>query len=296
MPRPRDPKRDEAFRLWKESGGTCLLKEIAEELGCSPSLIRKWKNQDHWEEKLNGNVTKQNDKPNGNVTKRPGAPKGSKNAKGNKGGKAPPGNQNAKGNRGGAAPKGNKNSVRTGEYESILFDFMDDTEKELFGQIETDPLYQIDLTIRELSLRERRMMQRISKIENGLNETQRRVLQQLRKVKDIVPTKDQKTGLVKHQALMNERLVVTEIEEVSEPSVDKILRLEEAMTRVTDKRLKAIRQKYEMIRSMDEHELKLRGIYLTNETKQAELERLTARSVDNSVHITIERKREEEGK
>ncbi|MGQ8967927.1 phage terminase small subunit [Bacillus subtilis] len=296
MPRPRDPKRDEAFRLWEESGGTRLLKDIAEELGCSPSLIRKWKNQDHWEEKLNGNVTKQNDKPNGNVTKRPGAPKGSKNAKGNKGGKAPPGNQNAKGNKGGAAPKGNKNSVRTGEYESILFDFMDDTEKELFGQIETDPLYQIDLTIRELSLRERRMMQRISRIENGLNETQRRVLQQLRKVKDIVPTKDQKTGLVKHQALMNERLVVTEIEEVSEPSVDKILRLEEAMTRVTDKRLKAIRQKYEMIRSMDEHELKLRGIYLTNETKQAELERLTARPVDNSVHITIERKRKDEGK
>ncbi|WP_440645057.1 phage terminase small subunit [Bacillus subtilis] len=296
MPRPRDPKRDEAFRLWEESGGTRLLKDIAEELGCSPSLIRKWKNQDHWEDKLNGNVTKQNDKPNGNVTKRPGAPKGSKNAKGNKGGKAPPGNQNAKGNRGGAAPKGNKNSVRTGEYESILFDFMDDTEKELFGQIETDPLYQIDLTIRELSLRERRMMQRISRIENGLNETQRRVLQQLRKVKDIVPTKDQKTGLVKHQALMNERLVVTEIEEVSEPSVDKILRLEEAMTRVTDKRLKAIRQKYEMIRSMDEHELKLRGIYLTNETKQAELERLTARPVDNSVHITIKRKRKDEDK
>ncbi len=296
MPRPRDPKRDEAFRLWEESGGTRLLKDIAEELGCSPSLIRKWKNQDHWEEKLNGNVTKQNDKSNGNVTKRPGAPKGSKNAKGNKGGKAPHGNQNAKGNRGGAAPKGNKNSVRTGEYESILFDFMDDTEKELFGQIETDPLYQIDLTIRELSLRERRMMQRISKIENGLNETQRRVLQQLRKVKDILPTKDQKTGLVKHQVLMNERLVVTEIEEVSEPSVDKILRLEEAMTRVTDKRLKAIRQKYEMIRSMDEQELKLRGIYLTNETKQAELERLTARPVDNSVHITIERKHKDEGK
>ncbi|AWX20966.1 MULTISPECIES: phage terminase small subunit-related protein [Bacillus] len=22
MPRPRDPKRDEAFRLWEESGGT----------------------------------------------------------------------------------------------------------------------------------------------------------------------------------------------------------------------------------------------------------------------------------
>ncbi|BBP90960.1 hypothetical protein BsIDN1_45780 [Bacillus safensis] len=55
--------------------------------------------------------------------------KGVKNARGNKGGKAPPGNQNAKGNRGGAAPKGNKNSFKTGEYESIMFDYMDDTEK-----------------------------------------------------------------------------------------------------------------------------------------------------------------------
>ncbi|MCY7784193.1 MULTISPECIES: phage terminase small subunit [unclassified Bacillus (in: firmicutes)] len=292
MPRPRDPRRDEAYRLWEESGGCKKLKDIADELGVTSNTIRKWKANDKWEEQMKGSAPKSK----GSAPFRPGAPKGNQNAKGNKGGKAPPGNQNAKGNRGGAAPKGNKNSVRTGEYESILFDFMDDTEKELFGQIETDPLYQIDLTIRELSLRERRMMQRISRIESGLNETQRRVLQQLRKVKDIVPTKDQKTGLVKHQALMNERLVVTEIEEVSEPSVDKILRLEEAMTRVTDKRLKAIRQKHEMTRSMDEHKLKLRGIYLTNETKQAELERLTARPVDNSVHITIKRKRKDEDK
>ena len=62
-------------------------------------------------------------------------------------------------------------------------------------KIETDPLFQIDLTIRELSLRERRMMQRISRIENGLSEKQRRVLQQMRKVKDIVQTPD-KNGLV----------------------------------------------------------------------------------------------------
>ncbi|MCY8513537.1 phage terminase small subunit [Bacillus atrophaeus] len=296
MPRPRDPKRDEAFRLWKESDGTRLLKDIAEELGCSPSLIRKWKNQDQWEEKLNGNVTKQNDQSNGSVTNPVGAPKGNKNAKGNKGnkrGKAPPGNQNAKGNKGGAAPKGNKNSVRTGEYESILFDFMDDTEKELFGQIETDPLYQIDLTIRELSLRERRMMQRISRIENGLTEKQRRVLQQMRKVKDVVQTPE-KNGLVKSVPIINERLVVTEIEETEMRAIDDILNIEEAMTRVTDKRLKAIRQKYDMIRLMDEHELKLRGIYLSNETKQAELERLTARPADNSVQITIKRK--DEGK
>ncbi|MCY9371037.1 phage terminase small subunit [Bacillus haynesii] len=285
MARPRDPRRDEAFRLWKESSGTKKLKDIADELGVSSSTVRKWKATDKWEDEFKRSAPK----PNGSAPFRPGAPKGNKNAKGNKGGKAPPGNENAKGNRGGAAPKGNKNSVRTGEYETIMWDFLNEDERQLFVEIETDPLFQIDLTIRELSLRERRMMQRISRIENGLSEKQRRVLQQMRKVKDIVQTPD-KNGLVKPVPVMNERLVVTEIEETEMRAIDDILNIEEALTRVTDKRLKAIRQKYDMIRLMDEHELKLRGIYLSNETKQAELERLTARPVDNSVNITITRK------
>ncbi|MBD3861310.1 terminase [Bacillus sp. 28A-2] len=287
MARPRNPKRDQAFQLWKESNGTRLLKDIAEELECSQSLIRKWKNQDSWDEKLNGNVTKPKEKTNGNVTKRPGAPKGSKNAKGNKGGKAPPGNQNAKGNTGGA-PKGNRNSVRTGEYESILFDYMDDTEKELFEQIETDPLYQIELTIRELSIRERRMMHRIMKYENGLTDNQRRVLQQLRKTKDVAPSTSE-NGVVKYVPIINERLVVTEVEETQLPVIDRILEIEEALTRVTDKRLKAIRQKHDIMKTMSEHELRLRGLDLANRTREAELERITARPVDDSVQITIKR-------
>ncbi|MCY8020774.1 phage terminase small subunit [Bacillus licheniformis] len=282
MARPRDPRRDEAFRLWKESSGTKKLKDIADELGVSSSTVRKWKATGKWEDEFKRSA-------NGSAPFRPGAPIGNKNAKGNKGGNAPPGNENAKGNRGGAAPKGNKNSVRTGEYETIMWDFLDENERQLFGEIETDPLFQIDLTIRELNLRERRMLQRISRIENGLSEKQRRVLQQMRKVKDIVQT-PYKNGLVKPVPVMNERLVVTEIEETEMRAIDDILNIEEALTRVTDKRLKAIRQKYDMIRLMDEHELKLRGIYLSNETKQAELERLTARPVDNSVNITITRK------
>ncbi|MCY7493241.1 phage terminase small subunit [Bacillus safensis] len=293
MARPRNPKRDQAFQLWKESNGTRLLKDIAEELDCSQSLIRKWKNQDSWDEKLNGNVTKPKEKTNGNVTKRPGAPKGSKNAKGNKGGKAPPGNQNAKGNTGGA-PKGNRNSVRTGEYESIMFDYMDDTEKELFEQIETDPLYQIELTIRELSIRERRMMHRIMKYENGLTDNQRRVLQQLRKTKDVAPSTSE-NGVVKYVPIINERLVVTEVEETQLPVIDRILEIEEALTRVTDKRLKAIRQKHDIMKTMSEHELRLRGLDLANRTREAELERITARPVDDSVQITIKRKNKGDG-
>ncbi|QAS52390.1 terminase small subunit [Halobacillus litoralis] len=58
MARKRDPRRNQAFELWKASNGERKLKDIAEELDCSPSQIRKWKSQDKWNEKLNGNVTK----------------------------------------------------------------------------------------------------------------------------------------------------------------------------------------------------------------------------------------------
>ncbi|WP_083226935.1 phage terminase small subunit [Lysinibacillus xylanilyticus] len=89
MARPRNPKRDEAFQMWLESKGQMLLKDIAEQLELSDSQIRKWKNQDKWDDQLKGNVTKSN----GNVTKRSrGAPVGNSNAKGHG---APKQNQNA---------------------------------------------------------------------------------------------------------------------------------------------------------------------------------------------------------
>lgn len=66
MARKRDPRRNKAFELWKASNGERKLKDIAEELGCSPSQIRKWKSQDKWNDKLNGNVTK----PKRSVTKK----------------------------------------------------------------------------------------------------------------------------------------------------------------------------------------------------------------------------------
>ncbi|MFC5541550.1 phage terminase small subunit [Ureibacillus suwonensis] len=92
MARPRNPKRDQAFEIWKNSNGSKKLKDIATELEVSDSQIRKWKNEDKWEQKINSNVTKSKS----NVTKRTrGAPKGNKNAVGNKGGAAPKGNQNA---------------------------------------------------------------------------------------------------------------------------------------------------------------------------------------------------------
>ena len=63
MPRARSPDRDKAFELWKKHKGKIKIKEIAEQLGVSKSLISKWKNLDKWEENLtksNGKVLTQN--------------------------------------------------------------------------------------------------------------------------------------------------------------------------------------------------------------------------------------------
>jgi uncharacterized protein YjcR len=129
----------------------------------------------------------------------------------------------------------------------LMLDLLDDEEKERFAAIPTDPLVQIDLKIRELSWRERRMMQRIKQKESGLTEKQRRVLQEMRKVKDAVTVHDDKTGQTKVVPVQREELVTTEIEETEFRAIDDILNIEEALTRVTDKLLKAIKQKHEML-------------------------------------------------
>lgn len=116
MPRPQDPRRDKAFRLWEESGGSKKLKDIAEQLNVTSSTVRKWKANDKWEEKIKGSAPKSK----GSALLRRGAPKGNKNAKGNKGGRAPLGNKNALGNKGGAAPLRNHNAVTHGFFSKFL--------------------------------------------------------------------------------------------------------------------------------------------------------------------------------
>lgn len=76
------PNRLKALKIWLNSGREKQPKEIAEELGISSGLVRKWKSVDKWEEIP--------DIPN-----KRGAPYRNKNAVGNKGGGAPLGNENA---------------------------------------------------------------------------------------------------------------------------------------------------------------------------------------------------------
>jgi uncharacterized protein YjcR len=78
--RPQSPERHLAKKIWLKSSRTKKPKQIADELGVSPSLVRKWKSIDKWED----------------TPLRRGAPEGNKNAVGNKGGPGgPPGNDHA---------------------------------------------------------------------------------------------------------------------------------------------------------------------------------------------------------
>lgn len=48
MGRVRDPRRDQAFELWKASSGAKSLREIADELDLPVGTIRGWKAKDQW--------------------------------------------------------------------------------------------------------------------------------------------------------------------------------------------------------------------------------------------------------
>lgn len=54
MPWARDPKRDEAFEIYKKHNGNIDLIEIANQLSLPPGTVRGWKSKDKWAQKLGG--------------------------------------------------------------------------------------------------------------------------------------------------------------------------------------------------------------------------------------------------
>lgn len=242
MARPRNPLRDKAFELWRDSGGDAKLKDIADQIGVPDSRIRKWKTEDNWEEK----IKERSDSDKGALLltpkKKRGAPFGSQNAKGHG---APKGNKNAVGNNGGA-PKRNKNAVTTGEYETIWWDCLTPEEQELCRQIDTDPLNQTIDSIKLTAIREYRMMNRIHNLMNGQPEKSRKVKQELITHKDVVPIYNEKYGKMSDVVIPVPKLTISEIEEVEPRKTDDILRHEEALTRVQQQKAKFIALRHEI--------------------------------------------------
>ncbi|WP_395532226.1 phage terminase small subunit-related protein [Enterococcus faecium] len=52
MARKRDPRRDEAFELFKKFNGTITNREISEKLSVPEKTISAWKSRDKWNEVL----------------------------------------------------------------------------------------------------------------------------------------------------------------------------------------------------------------------------------------------------
>ncbi|TQK74963.1 uncharacterized protein YjcR [Brevibacillus sp. AG162] len=239
MPRERNPNRDRAYQIWLEHNGNVTNRQIAEMLGVNEKVIAVWKQRDKWK-------VVQHSPDESCTTRKRGAPKGNKNAFGKSGG-APTGNKNAVGNVGGGAPLRNHNAIKTGEYETIWLDTLDEKELELYEQIDLDPMAQVNEQLRFFSIRERRMMMRIRKLTEGLTEKQRRVLQERVSIKEPVQVHDEKSGQSKTVVLTRNQLVTTEIEETEYRAIEDILSLEEALTRVQDKKLKAIQLKAQLL-------------------------------------------------
>jgi len=224
MARKRDPRRDEAKKIWLESNGEKQLKEIASELNVSDSQIRKWKSIDKWSAELKGNVTN----TKGNVTNQGGAPFGNQNAKGNKG------NSRA------SPPVGNKNALKTGEYETIFYETLSDEEKDIYSNLNNDPSFVLSEEIRLLKIRQLRMMKRIKQAESGLNEEEIERLQQLRKIKTPIE-KDGRKLEIKRE-VMQDVQVIRKIHR----KIDDILSIEDSLTRISNQLAKAIKQMNEL--------------------------------------------------
>lgn len=119
-------------------------KEIAERYGVTINTVKSWKTRYKW--------SKDNEK--GVQTK-------SKEVCKQRGGQ--PGNQNAAGH---GAPAGNKNAVKTGEFEALFFDVLEEDERQLISMVQLDKEQLLLQEIQLLTVRERRMLKRIEDLKD----------------------------------------------------------------------------------------------------------------------------------
>lgn len=207
MARVRSPNRDKAYGIYKEHNGNIANREIANILDISEKTISGWKAKDKWVEKLNGVLQKE-------IQSTP-------KEKRTKGGQI--GNKNSTG------PPGNKHAVKTGEFESIFFDTLEDDELNLISNIEIEKKKLLEQEIQLLTVRERRMLKRIELLKE--------------KEMTLVSTK---SGV--------EKGMDTELNEY-EATLGQIQSIEDALTRVQDKKQKAIDSLHKF--EIDEHKLEL---------------------------------------
>lgn len=132
MARAPNEKEKEARKLYLKG---LKLVEIAKKLDIPDGTVRRWKKTYNWDNERSENNNERSAKRGGQ-----------------------PNNSNAKGH---GAPLRNKNNFKHGIFEQIYFDTLTDKELELIKNKSNDKIYDLELEIDLLTIREHRHMSRI---------------------------------------------------------------------------------------------------------------------------------------
>ena len=213
MARARSPSRDKALEIYKQHTGNITNREIASMLNEDEKVIAVWKSRDKW----NKVVQQSEQSCTTNKIDAKKTRKASKKANSRLKKESYPLQ----------ARPNNKNAVTTGEFESIFFDTLEDDEIKLVDSIEIEKRNLLIHEIQLLTVRERRMLKRIADLKN----------------KEIT-LKSYKTGI--------EKDADTDLKEF-ETALNQIQNIEEALTRVQEKKQKAI----DLLHKFDVDEAKL---------------------------------------
>lgn len=154
-----------------------------------------------------------------------------------------------KGNKNATAPPNNTNAVKTGENETILIDSLTQEEKLLFYEQENkSALEQLNNDIALLKVRQRRMLHRVNEALKELDPDE---------IKQYYRVKNGKRTLVQEEVTRTQQL-------------EKVLSIEEALTRVSKTLSSAIKQKTDL----QNQQLKIEVLTLQKEKLEQEVKRM----------------------
>ncbi|PJO43912.1 phage terminase small subunit [Lysinibacillus xylanilyticus] len=255
MARQRDPRRDEALKIFKQHNGDITNRAIAEQLDVPEKTISAWKSRDKWNVVLQTNECSTTIK---NVQRERGAPIGNANAKGNRG------NKNA------SAPKQNSNALTHGFFSKFLPEETLEIMEAMNDRSPADLIWdQIQIQYAAI-IRAQRIMHVESKDE---------MVKEVKKVKyDVCNVED---------GVINEKTSVPfEIEYEFQRSWERQAQLLTAQSRAIGELRSSIRQFVEMADADDERRLKLEQMQLNIDKTKVEITNLD-KDRNKSVRVVI---------
>lgn len=191
-------------------------KELSEKTGISINTIKSW---------IKRSKVKEIETVKGAPPKKEGAPP--KKSKG-----APVGNKNAVGH---GAPQRNTNAEKHGAYSQLYWDSLDKSETDLLSCIPVSEEFQLQQQVNMYTIRERRLMHKISEIHDKSTNSKGLYIKGVKKKKRVcVDDKGDKKEVFEDtsteteyslKALMTLEAELTKVQRAKNKSIDSLIRL-----------------------------------------------------------------------